>query len=73
MKDQRASYSAKHKRSSVQIRVLDMNRHTSEKKLDPYHTPSTSGSYDRLSDEMQVEVEFFKIPYWLNYPAFYYI
>ena len=37
MKDQRTSYGAKGKPSSVQqIRVLDVNRHSSEKKLDPY-------------------------------------
>ena len=37
MEDQRTSYGAKGEPSLVQqIRVLDMNRHSSEKKLDPY-------------------------------------
>ena len=37
MKDQRTSYDAKEKRLLVQqISVLDVNRHSYEKKLDPY-------------------------------------
>ena len=72
MKDQRTSYGAEHKRSLVQqirvltwIAILLRNNWT--------HTPSASGSYSRLADEMLVEVEFFKIPYRLNYPDFYYV
>ena len=72
MKDQRTNYGAEHKHSSVQqIRVLDVNRHTSEKNWTD--TPSASGSYGRVADEMWVQVKFFKIPYRLNYPDFYYI
>ena len=59
MKDQRTSYDAKDKRSSVQqIYVLDVNRHPFEKNWT--HMPSASGSYGRLADlladEMQVKV-----------------
>ena len=57
MKDQRTNYGAEHKHSSVQqIRVLDVNRHTSEKNWT--HTSSASGSCGRLADEIQVEVAF---------------
>ena len=43
-----------------QIRVLDMNCHTFEKNWT--HTPSAGGSYGRVADEMQVEVEILKFP-----------
>ena len=69
MKGQRTSYGTENKHSSVQqIHVLDVNHHTSYKKWT--HTPSTSGFYGRLADEMQVQVEIFKIPYRLNYSDF---
>ena len=76
MKDQRTSYGAKGKPSSVQqIRVLDANCHSSEKNWT--HMPSASGSYGRLAgwlaDEMRVQVEIFKIAYRLNYSDFYYV
>ena len=47
MKDQRTSYGAE-----TTDCVLDVNRHTYEKNWT--HTPSASGSYGRLADEMQV-------------------
>ena len=34
---------------------------------------SASGSYGGLAEEMQVEVEIFKIPYRLNYLDFYFV
>ena len=61
MKEQRTSYGAKGKPSLVeQIHALDVNRHSSEKNWT--HTPSDSGSYGRLTDEMRVQVEIFKFP-----------
>ena len=50
MKDKWTSYGAEDKHSLVlQIHVLDMIYHTFKKWT---HTPSTSGSYGRLADEM---------------------
>ena len=35
--------------------------------------PSTSGSYGRLADETQLDIEILKIPYRLNYLDFYFV
>ena len=61
MKDQRTCYGIEDKHSLVQqIHILDVNHHSFGKNW-TYMT-STSVSYGRLADEMQVEVEFLKFP-----------
>ena len=68
--DQGTSYGTEDKHSSVATTdsCLDVNCHSCEKNWT--HTPSTSGSYGRLADEIWVEVEIFKILYGLNYSDF---
>ena len=67
MKDQRTSYGAKDKRSSVQQKhVIDMNCHSSG----PIHLVLVGLMAGWLADEMQVEVEIFNIPYSLTIRIF---
>ena len=73
MKDQRTSYGAKDKRSSVQqIRVLDVNCHSFEKNWT--HGLALVGlAAGWLADEIWLKVEIFKILCRLNYLEFCYV
>ena len=76
MDDQRTSYGAKGKRSSVQrIRIYTAIAYLVRKNW--ASAPSASGSYSRLAgrlaDEIWLDFEILKILYRLNYLDFYFV
>ena len=72
MDDQRTSYGAKGKHSSVQrICILTAIAYLVRKNW--ASTPSASGSYGRLADEIRLDIEILKILYRLNYLDFYFV